>query len=315
MRILITGATGFVGRVLCREAADAGYAVRAAVRSAGSLAMRPDCVVVGELGPQTDWRSALQDVDVVVHLAARVHVMNECAADPLAEFRRINTEATRRLAEQALAAGVKRFVFVSSIKVSGEASAPQQALHEGMAPAPQGPYAQSKADAEALLRELLHDSGMALTILRPVLMYGPGVRGNFARLAGAIARGWPLPLGGIENCRSLLSVWNFCSLILRCIEADVPGQQLFLAADDEALSTAQLCRRMALAQGRSARLVAVPSALLRLAACLLGKSAEAERLCGDLLVSNQAAREALGWRPPLSLDEGLRRSLAEDKKA
>lgn len=305
MNVLVTGASGFVGRPLCDTLGHAAYELVPAVRISRGL---PGECVVGEIDGKTNWRRALQGVHAVVHLAARVHMMHDSATDPLAAFRSINTEGTLNLARQCAAAGVRRFVFVSSVKVNGEERAAPYT--EADTPAPEDAYALSKWEAEQGLRQIAVETGLEVVILRPPLVYGPGVGANFLALLRAVARGMPLPLGAIDNRRSLIFVGNLAAAILCCLEHPAAAGKTFLVSDGEDVSTSGLVRRMAAALGRPARLLPVPPALLRVAARLAKKSALAIRLLDSLTVDSSAIRCELGWSPPFTLDEGLRETAA-----
>lgn len=309
--ILVTGATGFVGRALC-AALIKGGPIRIVVRNAAGESPADGVDVVrGELSATADWSAAMAGVVAVVHCAARVHVMNDDAVDPLAEFRRINVEGSLQLARQAAAAGVRRFVFLSSIKVNGEQTDPGRPFTADQAPGPLDPYGISKMEAEAALRALARETGMAVVIIRPPLVYGPAVKGNFLAMIRALWRGIPLPLGAVTaNRRSLVALDNLVDLIVTCIDHPAAANQTFLVSDAEDLSTAALLRRMGQQLGRSARLLPVPVGVLRLAATLLGRPGIAQRLCGSLEVDIDKTRHLLGWSPPLSVDEGLRRTAA-----
>ncbi len=309
--ILVTGATGFVGRALC-AALIKSCPIRIAVRNtAGESPVDGVDVVRGELSATADWSAAMAGVVAVVHCAARVHVMNDDAVDPLAEFRRINVEGSLQLARQAAAAGVRRFVFLSSIKVNGEQTDPGRPFTADQAPGPLDPYGISKMEAEAALRALARETGMAVVIIRPPLVYGPAVKGNFLAMMRALWRGIPLPLGAVTaNRRSLVALDNLVDLIVTCIDHPAAVNQTFLVSDAEDLSTAALLRRMGQALGRPARLLPVPVGALRLAATLLGRPGIAQRLCGSLEVDIDKTRHLLGWSPPFSVDEGLRRTAA-----
>lgn len=310
--LLVTGANGFVGAAVCRHALAKGLAVRAAVRATDmAVPAEAQTVLVGAMDAQTVWTQALQGCHAVVHTAARVHVMNESAADPLSEFRRVNVEGTLNLARQAAAAGVRRFVFVSSVKVHGEGTSAQHAYTASDAPAPQDAYGISKAEAEQGLREVVRESGMDLTVVRPPLVYGPGVKANFRSLMRAVDRGLPLPLGSVTgNRRSLVALDNLADLLLTCAGHPAAAGQAFLVSDGEDLSTAELLRRMGRALSRPARLWPCPPALLRLAAGGLGRASVAQRLLGSLRVDIAHTTAVLGWTPPISVDEGLRRAAA-----
>ena len=305
MNLLITGATGFVGRILCETLDRAGHDVVAAVRAARGL---PGERAVGDIGPDTDWRGALSGVQAIVHLAARVHVMQDNAADPLAQYRATNTEGALNLARQAARAGVKRFVFISSIKVNGEGrDAPYR---ETDAAAPEDAYAISKWEAEQGLRRIAAETGLEVVILRPPLVYGPEVKANFLRLIRTVERGWPLPLGAIRNQRSLLYLRNFVDAIRLCVEHPAAAGQIFLLDDGEPVSTPELIRALARAMGRPARLPAVPVGVLELAGALLGKRAAMARLTGSLFVDASAIRLRLGWTPPYTMQQGLAATVA-----
>ena len=302
-RVLVTGANGFIGGVLCEHLEQHGIAIRRAVRS-GAPILPGNTVAVGDVGPTTDWSEALSGVDAVVHLAARVHVMRDTAADPLAEFRRVNAEGTRRLAQMAAEAGVRRMLLVSSVKVNGE-GAPRP-YTEADSPRPGDPYGVSKWEAEQALTEIGRRSGMQWCILRPPLVYGPGVGGNFLALLRAVARGAPLPLGAVHNRRSLLYVGNLIDAIRACLADPHAGNELFLVSDGEDLSSPDLARRLADAMGRQARIVSVPLCLLRAAGTLIGRRTAVDRLTRSLAVDSARLRGALGWQPPCKIDEGLR---------
>lgn len=260
---------------------------------------------------RADLRTALGGADVVIHAAARAHVLQERAADPLAEYRRVNVDGTLALARAAAEAGVRRFVFVSSIKVNGERTAPGRAFRADDAPAPGDAYGVSKWEAEQGLCALARETGMEVVVVRPPLVYGPGAKGNFAALVRRVARGVPLPLGAVRhNRRSLVGLDNLVDLIVTCLDHPGAANQVFLAADGEDLSTADLLQRVARAMGRPARLLPVPVWVLQAAAASLGKRAVAQRLLGSLQVDGSKARELLGWAPPVSVDEGLKRSVA-----
>ncbi len=303
--ILVTGAQGFVGLPLSTALVKLGYQVRCAVRGSFNVNQSQETLSVGDINGDTAWTDALVDVTVVIHLAARVHVMNETAADALSAYRKVNVEGTLNLAKQAALAGVKRFIFISSIKVNGEATALGHPYHEEQAPAPLDAYGLSKYEAELELQQLAKDTGLEVVIIRPVLIYGPGVKANFKAMMRCLALGMPLPLGSIHNQRSLLALDNLIDLIQLCIVHPAAANQTFLASDGMDLSTSELLRSMAEALGKPARLIKLPESLLMLGAKLVGKQAMAQRLCGSLQVDNAKARELLGWQPPVSVQEAL----------
>jgi nucleoside-diphosphate-sugar epimerase len=299
--ILVTGAGGFIGRALCDALATAGRPLRRVARARD--ATLPDAVAVGDIGPATDWRAALEGARCVVHLAARTHVMRESAADPLAEYRRANVEATARLAREAAAAGVRRLVFMSSIKVNGESTT--RPYTEADPPRPEDAYGVSKWETEQALAVIAAATGLEVVVLRPPLVYGPGVKGNFLRLMRLIARGVPLPLASVANRRSLIYVGNLADAVVAAIDAPGAAGRTLLAADAEDLSTPDLVRAIAHSLGTRARLLPCPPALLNLGAALVGRRAVAARLTGSLQVDASALRRELGWRPRAALAQGL----------
>ena len=309
-KVSITGATGFVGGALAAKlVAMVRFEVLALTRQEPVHTLPGvQYVQLGNLSPDTDWQSGLSGVNVLVHAAARVHVMNDTVVDPLTEFRRVNVDGTLNLARQAAAAGMRRFVFISSIKVNGEATDLDQPFTANDEPAPIDPYGISKMEAEQGLREIAAETGMEVVIIRPPLVYGPGVKANFQAMMRWLARGVPLPLGVINNRRSMVALDNLVDLIVTCIDHPAAANQTFLVSDGEDLSTTQLLRRMGRALGKPARLIPVPSMFLKVGAALLGKPAIAQRLCGSLQVDTLKTQQLLGWVPPLSVDEGLKRA-------
>lgn len=312
MKFLITGADGFIGRHLCAELLRQGQSVRASVRSSAQLPDGVEVVPVGTIDGDTDWMNALHGVDVVIHLAARVHVMKELAADPLAEFLKTNLLGTERLAQQAARAGIKRLVYVSSIKVNGESTAPraggrgEHVFAESDKPGPHGPYAISKWRAEQALQRIAQETGLEVVIVRPPLVYGPGVKGNFVNLLAAMEKGIPLPLAGANNARSLVYVGNLVDALIVCAAHPSAAGQTYIVSDGEAVSTAALVDKISRALGRRSRSFYFPPGLLRAVAALLGRSDQVDRLFGSLLVSDKKIRSELGWTPPCSLEQGLR---------
>lgn len=311
--LLLTGSTGFLGTALARWLVDDDrYQLVAASRSGVT---NPDSnfqpVIVSDYGAATDWTQALSGVDVVIHTAARVHVMADSTKDPLYEFRKVNLEGTLNLGRQAANARVKRFIFISSIKVNGESTALGKPFSADDLPEPADPYSISKWETEVGLHQLAKETGIEIVIIRPPLVYGPGVKANFLSMMRWVNKGVPLPLGAIHNKRSLVALDNLVDLIITCVEHPAAANQTFLAGDDEDLSTTELLQRMGKALGKPARLIPFPSGLLSLAAFLLGKRDVAQRLCGSLQVDISKTRELLGWNPPVSVDECLRKT-AED---
>ena len=310
--VLVTGATGFVGSAICRALHDKCSVRGVARHSANAALLESVQLVPGELSADFDWSAALAGIERVVHCAARVHVMNEASFDPLAEFRRVNVAGTMQLASQAAAAGVKRFIFLSSIKVNGEQTQIGWPFTADQAPNPGDPYGVSKMEAEEGLRTLGRETGMEVVIIRPPLIYGPGVKANFLTMMRVLSRGIPLPLGAvIENKRSLVALDNLVDLVVTCLEHPAAANQTFLVSDGESLSTAALLKRMAVALGRPARLIPVPVSWLRFGARLLGKPGVAQRLCDSLEIDIRKTQELLGWVPPISVNEGLRRAVSK----
>ena len=309
MATLVTGVNGFVGSALCARLRRDGVSVRGAVRALSSKLDGSEVFAIGSLSSDTDWTEALKNVEQVVHLAARVHVMNDKCSDPLAEFRRVNVEGTVALARQGAVAGVRRFVFLSSVKVNGEFTEAGQPFTADDVPAPEDPYGVSKHEAEQLLRQIAAETGMEVVIIRPPLVYGPGVKANFESMMRWLARGVPLPLAAVtQNRRSLVALDNLVDLIVTCLHHPAAANQTFLVSDGEDLSTAQLLKRMGAAMGHPERLFYVPPALLKLGATVLNKPGIYQRLCGSLQLDIAKTRQLLGWTPPVSVDEGLRRA-------
>lgn len=313
--MIVTAATGFVGKALTdRLHNEARFVVSAAVRFESKVIDEgiKQCVL-DDFVPGTDWGGvALRGVEVVVHLAARVHLMRDTAADPLKEFLHINTDGTLNLARQAAAAGVDRFIYLSSIKVNGEATHHGYPFTHNDLAAPQDPYGISKHKAEVGLRKIARTTGMQVVIIRPTLVYGKGAKGNFKSLMKLVARGLPLPLASIDNRRSLVGIDNLVDFIVMCLEHPDGANETFLVSDGEDLSTPDLIRRMARAINRPARLLPMPKSLIMAGAIILGKREMAQRLCGSLQVDISKSRTLLGWNPPVSVDEGLRRVVGRD---
>lgn len=322
-RVLVTGPDGFVGTCLCRELLERGWSVVGAKRNArpefsaqtdhmslkGKEHPSVRFVCVGDIGPATDWTTALEGIDAVVHLAARVHVMKDSASDSLAEYRKVNVEGTRRLAEAAAMAGVKRFVFISSIKVNGESTDDMTgAFKESDAPNPEDPYSVSKWEAEGALQKIERQTGMAVVIIRPPLVYGPGVSANFLKLIKLVDSGLPLPLGGINNKRSLVGLTNLVDLICFCLDHLGAAGEIWLPSDNDDVSTPELVRRIASALGKSPRLIPVPQWAMLLLSRLTGKTKQVKRLFGSLQIDSTKVRHVLGWTPPCSMEEELKKT-------
>lgn len=312
MTTLVTGGNGFVGRALLTALVSSDVNVRAAIRRQSNFerkdfSKRIQTCTINDIGPATDWTGALDRVQTIVHLAARVHVMKENAVDPLAAFRHVNTLGTTRLASMAAQAGVRRLVYVSTIKVNGEETV-DRAFHEDDTPRPSDPYAISKWEAEQVLRRISAETGMEIVIVRPPLVYGPGVGGNFLTMLKWMDRGIPLPLASVDNQRSLVGINNLLSLLMVCLAHPRAAGEVFLVSDGEDLSTPELLRRTARALGKSPRLFPFPVGMLRMTARLLAKGEACERLCGSLVVDSSKARRLLGWSPVSFVDDELRRT-------
>lgn len=302
--VLLTGSNGFLGKAVYKNLRAQGLEIVCASRNSVN---QPDTrhVPISDIHANTDWTYALVNVGVVIHTAARVHIMNDSSANPLAEFRRVNVDGTLNLARQAVAAGVHRFVFISSIKVNGEQTALSKPFTENDIPAPQDPYGVSKLEAEQGLQLLAQQTGMEVVVIRPPLVYGAGVKANFASMIHWVYRGVPLPLGAIKNKRSFVYIENLVSLIVHCINHPKAANQIFLASDDQDVSTTELLRACAGALDVRSRLLPVPQGLLVAMASAIGKKNVAQRLCGSLQLDISKSKQLLGWTPPYSLQQGL----------
>jgi UDP-glucose 4-epimerase len=306
-KILLTGSTGFIGRALDASLSAKNFDVLNIVRALDSNLLGAS--FVANISPALDWSTILRDIDVVIHTAGRVHVMNEDSLDPLKEYRYQNVESTLHLANSAAAMGVKRFIFVSSIKVCGEKSFAGEKFFADSTYEASDPYAVSKMEAEIGLKLIAEKTKLDAVIIRLPLVYGPGVKANFFSMMTWLQRGIPLPLGGvINNRRSFVFIDNLVSMIIACINQPEAANQTFLVSDDEDLSTTALLQRMASALGRPVKLIAVPAALISLGAKLVGRADIAQRLCGSLQMDIKKTRDLLGWSPPVSVNEGLRKT-------
>lgn len=307
MHIVLTGASGFVGRCLLNKLLEAEHKVTAVLRrQVDGVDPRTSVQVIDDFARSLNWGTLLNGQEIAVHCAARVHVMDEMSSDPLTEFRQVNVKGTLNLARQAAAAGVRRFIFISSIKVNGEGTTPNHPYKADDDSAPLDPYGVSKMEAELGLRALAAETGMEVVIIRPVLVYGPGVKANFLSMMRWLHKGVPLPFGAIHNRRSLVALDNLVDLIVTCLDHPGAANQAFLVSDGEDLSTSELLHRMGSALGKPARLLSVPSRLLETGAAMLGKKALSQRLCGSLQVDIDKTRELLNWTPPVSVDDALR---------
>jgi nucleoside-diphosphate-sugar epimerase len=305
IRVTLTGANGFVGsRVFSQLGRHPKFQVAGLCRRLPQGVSRSELHAVGDL-QQADLTALLEGKNVLIHAAARAHIIRDEFADPWAEYHRVNVEGTLSLARQAAAAGVKRFIFISSIGVNGNVNS--RPYHADDYPNPAEPYAQSKWEAEQRLIQLAAETGMEVVIIRPPLVYGPGAPGNFGSLVRWVEKGIPLPLGAIHNKRSLVGIDNLVDLIVRCIDHPAAANQVFLAGDGADLSTTELLRGVGEAMGKPARLIPVPAGLLQFGATLLGKKAMAQRLLGSLQVDISKTCELLDWKPPYTVQEGLRR--------
>ncbi|MDX1538539.1 SDR family oxidoreductase [Arsukibacterium sp.] len=307
--VLLTGATGFVGSAVASEIKT--KELRLLGRKDPRFTEALFCPA--EISPLSDYATYLEQVDVVIHAAARVHVMTDTAVDPLDEYRVVNTSGTLNFARQAAASGVKRFIFISSVKVNGEATSENQAFRYDNTPRPEDYYGISKAEAEAGLWQIAADTKMEVVIIRPPLVYGPGVKANFAAMLMLAKKNLPLPLGAIHNKRSLVALDNLVDLIVTCIDHPKAANHTFLVSDDQDVSTTELLQMMTHAAGKKPRLIPVPVSWLKLAGKLTGKQAVVDRLCGNLQVDISHTKKTLGWKPPITVEEGIARCFAESE--
>lgn len=314
MTILLTGASGFLGRALLKYFKNSEIIVRPVFRNLESARRigwdENEISFFSSLSPSTNWIQALDGVKTVVHCAARVHVVEEDKSDRSILYRTVNVDSTLNLARQAAAAGVQRFVFISSIVVNGDKTFGVPFTANDV-PNPQGPYAQSKWEAEQALKQLAAEEGMELVVIRPPLIYGPGAPGSFGRLVSAVRREKWLPLGSVNNSRTLVGLENLVSLIATCIDHPKAAGEVFLAGDSEDTSTADLVMRLAAFMGTRVNIFSVPVRIMILGAALIGKSEMIKKICSDLQVDISKNSELLGWQPPLDLDAGLRYAVQE----
>jgi len=315
MTILVTGASGFIGSALCQELIRQGKSVRCVSRSTTSAATSSGTLTTADFSSETDWAAPLEGIKEVVHLAAEVHVMNRKTSAQSTTFGKVNFEGTTRLAHQAAKAGVRRFVFLSTIKVNGESTGKSKPFTTDDVPSPGDAYSISKYKAERALWQISLESDMEVVIIRPPLVYGPGVKGNFANLIKWVRRGLPLPLGSVHNRRSLIALENLVHFIVLCSDPERSpraANELFLISDDEDISTTDLLRKVARASCITPRLLPMPAHWIRATARLLGKREEAERLLGSLVIDCSKARDLLGWQPVITMDEQLKKMALHD---
>lgn len=305
-RLLVTGASGFVGTALCDQLIDRGYRVSAVLRNSSKFNNR-DCEIFNMhcLSANTDWTNTLNGVTTVIHLAARVHVMRDDTVNPVEEFRRVNVDGTEHLARSAAESGVKRFVYISSIKVNGEVARDGKKFIEEDWPYPQDPYGISKWESEKVLHRIAEETGLEVVIVRPPLVYGAGVKGNFAQMLKVLATRLPLPFASIENQRSLVYVGNLVDALIACATHPAATGQTYLIRDGEDISTPDLLRHLGIAMGRPARLFSFPPSLLTWAAAAVGRAEQLRRLTGSLQVDDAKIRRELNWTPPFTLQQGL----------
>ncbi|KKO46979.1 UDP-glucose 4-epimerase [Arsukibacterium ikkense] len=309
--LLISGASGFVGKQLLNQLTKfEAYTFNCAVRAENSNVPFP--VVIRSIDTNTNWSSALEGKQVVLHMAGRAHIMRDDSTDPLTEYRKVNVAGTLNLARQAAASGVKRFIFISSVKVNGEATAPATLFKHDDEPQPQDFYGVSKAEAEAGLKQLAAETGMEIVIIRPPLVYGPGVKANFATMLKWAQKNLPLPFGAIHNRRSMVALDNLVDLIITCISHPNAANQTFLVSDDQDISTTELLQMMTRAAGKKPRLLPVPVSWLKLAGKLTGKQAVIDRLSGNLQVDIEHTKNTLSWSPPVSVEEGIKRCFTKE---
>lgn len=308
--ILVTGCSGFVGKALIETLLNTSYRVRGIARSLDIQSTHPNFQFnkIEDFSADLDWTQSLKGITAVIHTIARVHIMDDKAHDPLAAFRKVNVEATLNLAKQAAQHGIKRFVFISSIKVNGESTSANSPFLEIDTLAPTDPYGLSKYEAEQGLLAIGNQTGMEIVIIRPPLIYGPGVKANFAAMVNLIKKGLPLPFGSIHNQRSLVALDNLVSFIIHCIDHPKAANQVFLISDGEDVSTTELLQKVAKSFDKKPWLIPVPVSWMSFAARVIGKGDVANRLFGSLQVDSSKARELLGWKSIITMDEQLKKT-------
>lgn len=310
MKVLLTGASGFLGSSISAQLDKRSYEFLSIVRKESKFPQY-NTKAVGNIDSKTDFSKVLPGVQVVIHAAARAHIMKDESSDPLAEYREVNVAGSANLARQAVSAGVKRFIFISSIKVCGENSTGKPAYKELMEASPEDAYGQSKYEAEEVLKQIAAETGMELVIIRPPLIYGVGVKANFLSLLKLTRLPVPLPFGLIHNQRSMVYLENLVDFILQCIDHPSAAGQTFLISDGQDLSLNELVRMIRRAMNKPAWVVPVPVSLFKFAGKLIGKMAIIDRLIGDLRVDSSKARQLLGWNPPYSVEQGLKETVAD----
>ncbi|MBU4376269.1 MAG: NAD-dependent epimerase/dehydratase family protein [Candidatus Omnitrophica bacterium] len=308
MRILITGATGFIGKALCEALYECDFDLRAAVRQKDDkLSVNYEIVEIGDIGPQTNWQKALVGVDIVVHSAGRAHILGNKADNSLAAFRRVNALGTERLARMAAKWGVKKFIFISSVKVNGEGA--PRSYTENDLPAPKDAYGISKQEAEGLLARIAAETGLQCIVLRLPLVYGPGVKANFKNLIKMAGLGLPLPFGGITNRRSFIYLGNLIDAIITCVTHPLAAGETFMVSDGEDISTPKLIKMIAFAMDKKALLFSLHPGILRMLGKIAGKGEEVEKLTRTLLIDSSKIRNLLGWKPPFTIEEGIKKTV------
>lgn len=307
-KVLVTGAAGFVGKATCQKLSTTGHFVRKVIRGNCLNEGKDNDAVSLSINASTNWANSLKDIDTVIHLAARVHVMNDAEDDPLKTFRDINTTGTIQLAKAAATAGVQRFIFLSSIKVNGDFTV-DKPFNEVMLPDPQGPYAISKHEAELGLLKIAMESPMEIVIIRPPLVYGPGVKANFLRLLRMVVRGVPLPFGAISNKRSMIALDNLVDVLITCIDHPAAANEIFLVSDGSDLSTAELTQCIARQTKYAARLFFIPLSFIKCCAIVFGKEDIANRLTQSLQIDSSKVKELLEWQPPVTVEQGVAKTV------